>query len=206
MNEIKVLIVEDEPLIAQDIASILEGYDYSIAGIANAPAKAMEFLSNNTPDIAILDVNLNAESDGISLGEYILKNHNFPIVYLTAYADKNTIERAKHTKPMGYIVKPFDEKDIFTTLEIALFNFASMRKPVIFDKNLINNQLHSPLTDKEFDIFKDIYEGKTNQQLADQHFISINTVKTHVKNLYDKLDVRSRTEAIVLLRSILKQG
>ena len=60
MNEIKVLIVEDEPLIAQDIASILEGYDYSIAGIANAPAKAMEFLSNNTPDIAILDVNLNA--------------------------------------------------------------------------------------------------------------------------------------------------
>jgi DNA-binding NarL/FixJ family response regulator len=204
MNEIRVVIVENEPLIAQDIASILEGYDYSVAGIFHAPDMALHYLKSNTPDIAILDVNLNAELDGIAVGEYIMKNCEFPVVYLTAYADKNTIDRAKHTKPMGYIVKPFDEKDIFTTLEIALYNYANMLKPVQFDKSLINKNILSPLTDKEFDILKDIYEGKTNQQLATQHFISINTVKTHIKNLYDKMEVGSRTEVIVKIRSLLK--
>ena len=203
MNEIRVLIVEDEPLIAQDISSILEGYDYSVAGICHTPVKARQFLQSDTPDIALLDVNLNADSDGISLGEHILKNYEFPVVYLTAYADKKTIDRAKHTKPMGYIVKPFDEKDIFTTLEIALYNYANLLKPVQFDKKLINSNILSPLTDKEFDILRDIYEGKTNRQLAEQHFISINTVKTHIKNLYDKVEVGSRTEVIVKVRSLL---
>ncbi len=206
MNEIRVMIVEDEPLIARDIASILEGFDYSVAEIFHAPAPALQYLKSNTPDIAILDVNLNADVDGIAIGEYILANCEFPVVYLTAYADKKTIDRAKPTKPMGYIVKPFDEKDIFTTLEIALFNYANMLKPVQFDKNLINKNILSPLTDKEFDILKDIYEGKTNQQLAAQHFISINTVKTHIKNLYDKMEVGSRTEVIVKIRSLLGAG
>jgi DNA-binding NarL/FixJ family response regulator len=206
MNEIRVLIVEDEPLIAQDIASILEEYDYEISGKIRKPELVFEHLEKETPDIAILDVNLNAEKDGIDIGEHIAKHYEFPIVYLTAYADKKTIDRAKHTKPMGYIVKPFDEKDIFTTMEIALFNYANMLKPVVFDKTLINRNIHSPLTEKEFDILKDIYEGKTNKQLTAQHFISINTVKTHVKNLYDKMDVSSRTEIIVKLRSLLRKG
>jgi len=206
MNEIRVIIVEDEPLIAQDIASILEGYDYSVEGIFHVPDMALHYLKSNTPDIAILDVNLNAEIDGIAIGKYILENCEFPVVYLTAYADKKTIDRAKHTKPMGYIVKPFDEKDIFTTLEIALYNYANMLKPVQFDKALINKNILSPLTDKEFDILKDIYEGRTNQQLAAQHFISINTVKTHIKNLYDKMEVGSRTEVIVKIRSLLGSG
>ncbi|KAA3638292.1 MAG: DNA-binding response regulator [Bacteroidetes bacterium] len=199
------MIVEDEPLIAQDIASILEGYDYSVAGIAHNPDSAKLFLNNDTPDIALLDVNLNAETDGISLGEYILEKYEFPVVYLTAYADKKTIDRAKHTKPMGYIVKPFDEKDIYTTIEIALYNYANMLKPVEFDINLINKNSLGPLTDKEFEILSDIYDGKTNRQLAEHHFISINTVKTHIKNLYDKMEVGSRTEVIVKIRSLLKR-
>lgn len=205
MNEIKVMIVEDEPLIAQDIAAILESYDYSIAGIFHSPEMARQFLKNNTPDIAILDVNLNAETDGIALGEFIMKHHEFPILYLTAYADKKTIDRAKHTQPMGYIVKPFDEKDIYTSIEIALYNYANMLKPVLFDKNLINKNSLSPLTDKEFEILKDIYDGKTNRQLTEHHFISINTVKTHIKNLYDKMEVGSRTEVIVKVRSLLRK-
>ena len=205
MNEIRVLIVEDEPLIARDIASILEGYDYSIAGIVHNPDSAKLFLYNDTPDIALLDVNLNAETDGISLGEYILEKYELPVVYLTAYADKKTIDRAKHTKPMGYIVKPFDEKDIYTTIEIALYNYANMLKPVVFDKELINKNSLSPLTDKEFEILSDIYDGKTNRQLAEHHFISINTVKTHIKNLYDKMEVGSRTEVIVKIRSLLRR-
>ena len=203
MNEIRVLIVEDEVLIAEDIAAVLEDYDYQVSGIAHKVSEAFYQLENNPPDIVLLDVNLNDEKDGVDIGAHILEQYDLPIIYLTAYADKATIERAKYTRPMGYIVKPFEDKDIFTSIEIALYNYASMLKPVQFDRMLLNKKLLNPITEKEFEIAKDIYEGKTNRQLAAKHFISINTVKTHVKNLYDKLDVGSRSEAIVCLRGML---
>ncbi|HFA50060.1 MAG TPA: response regulator transcription factor [Bacteroidetes bacterium] len=203
MNDIKVLIIEDEALIATDIADILEEYEYRVSGIAHKAEEAFFQLENNRPDIVLLDINLNDKKDGLDIGAHILKNYELPIIYLTAYADKATVERAKHTRPMGYIVKPFDGKDIYSSIELALYNYANIIKPVCFDRTFINRKIYSPITEKEFEIAKDIYEGKTNRQLAEKHFISINTVKTHVKNLYEKLDARSRSEAIVRLRKIM---
>ena len=203
MNEIRVLTVEDEPIIARDIAATLEGIDYSVSGIALSGRKALAELENNLPDIALLDINLGGEPDGIRLGDTIRRQYEIPFIYLTSHADRATVERAKYTLPMGYIVKPFDEKDLFTTLEIALFNYSQFRFPVRFDLEKLNARLLSKLTPKEFEILQDLYEGKTNQQLAARHYISLNTVKTHVKHLYEKLDVQSRPGAIVLARKWL---
>ena len=140
--------------------------------------------------------------DGIEIADLINKKYQIPFIYLTSYADRSTVDRAKHTRPMGYIVKPFDDRDLFTTLEIALHNFSESQPKIELDLELLNSKVLAKITQKEFEILISIFEGKTNRQMADQHFISLNTIKTHVKNLYDKLDVHTRTQAIAKLREM----
>jgi two-component system, response regulator PdtaR len=203
MNKIKVLIVEDEPLIAHDIAATLQGINYETIGPAYSVEKAHHWLNLAHPDIVLLDINLGTETDGISLAEALRDRYDIPFIYLTSYADRNTLERAKRTLPMGYLVKPYSEKDLFAVLEVALFNFVHLRHPVSFNLEKFNAQRVSKLTPKEFEILQDLYEGKTNSQLAEKHFISANTVKTHIKHLYEKLEVQSRTDLMILLRNQL---
>lgn len=202
MSEIRVLIVEDEPLIAEDIADFLDSVDYSISAIAHNVEDALHQLSSNCPDIAILDVNLGEEKDGISIAETIKEKYKIPFIFLTSYSDKSTLDRAKHTHPMGYIVKPFEERNLVSTLEIALFNFSQLQSNGEITIEIINKKIISPLTKKEFEILQDLRKGKTNKQMAEAHFISINTIKTHVKNIFEKLEVHTRSQAIARLQDL----
>jgi DNA-binding CsgD family transcriptional regulator len=102
---------------------------------------------------------------------------------------------------MAYLLKPFEEKDLLVNIELALFNHSRIHNRIWFNQAKINQKLLSGITEKEYEILLDIYVGLTNQQLCDKHFISINTVKTHVKHLFDKFNVKSRTELIVKLRN-----
>lgn len=202
MSAIRVLIVEDEPLIAENIAMYLNNNDFTVSGIAYDDEEAFNELKNNPPDAALLDVNLESSRDGIQIAEYINGNNRIPFVFLTSYSDKTIVERAKRTNPAGYIVKPFNEQTLYTTLEIALANFAAQSNQHVpklsFSK--INRQLSSPLSDREFEVVQLVYEGKTNQQICDLLFIAMNTVKRHVTNAYFKLDVNNRSAAISVLR------
>jgi len=202
MSAIRVLIVEDEPLIAENIAMYLNNNDFTVSGIAYDDEEAFNELKNNPPDAALLDVNLESSRDGIQIAEYINGNNRIPFVFLTSYSDKTIVERAKKTNPAGYIVKPFNEQTLYTTLEIALANFAAQSNQHVpklsFSK--INQQLSSPLSDREFEVVQLMYEGKTNQQICDLLFIAMNTVKRHVTNAYFKLDVNNRSAAISVLR------
>lgn len=207
MTGIKILIVEDEPLIAKNIGMYLNNNDYEVSAIAYDPEEAMFQLKKQPPDLAILDINLESEMDGIDIAEYINSNNFIPVIYLTSYSDKDTIDRAKKTNPAGFIVKPFNEKTLYATIEIALSNHAlqaNKHVPVVsLDK--INKYLVTPLTDREFDVIRLLYEGKTNQQIADGLFIAMNTLKKHINNAYFKLDVNSRTTAIARLREHMMQ-
>ncbi len=202
MSEIRVLIVEDEPLIAEDIADYLGSIDYSVSGIAHSIDAALLQLESNCPDIAILDINLGEEKDGIFVAEVIKEKYKIPFVFLTSYADKTTLDRAKHTQPMGYIVKPFDERDLLSTLEIAHFNFFQIQSIGTITMESVNKKIYSPLTKKEFEILLDLRNGKTNKQMAETNFISINTIKTHIKNIYEKLEVHTRSQAVAKLREL----
>ena len=204
MSQIQILIVEDEVIIAKDIARILEGIDYGVSAIALDGTTALEELQAHPPDLALLDINLGGEPDGITVASFIQENLDIPFIYLTSYATELIIDRAKRTRPMGYIIKPFSEKDLFSAIEIGLYNYSQLVYPLKFDFERINKRLSTPLSMKEYEITCDIYEGKTNQQLAMKHFISMNTIKTHIRHIYEKLNVDSRSQAIVLLRNILK--
>ena len=116
MSGIRVLIVEDEPLIAKNIGMYLNNHDYEVAGIAYDPEEAFFQLKKNQPDLAILDINLESDKTGIDIADYINRNNFIPFIYLTSYSDKETLEKAKQTNPSGFIVKPFNEKTLYASI------------------------------------------------------------------------------------------
>jgi DNA-binding NarL/FixJ family response regulator len=205
MSKLRILIVEDEPVIAENISMYLDNADFEVSGIAYDSIEAKEQLLTNTPDAAILDVNLESEQDGIDIAGYINEKFQLPFLFLTSYSDKETLERAKKVKPSGYIVKPFNEKTLLASLEIAISNFTAESNHSLpslsFDK--INNHLLSQLSEREFELVQLLYEGITNTQIAEKLFISVNTVKTHLKSIYLKLDAGTRMEVIRRLRQIM---
>jgi DNA-binding NarL/FixJ family response regulator len=205
MSEFKILIVEDEAIIAQNIAVYLNNSDFMVSGIAYDDEEAMLQLKQNTPDAAILDINLDCETDGIQIAEYINKHAPMPFLFLTSHADKDTLERAKKVEPWGYVVKPFNEKSLVATLTIAISNFAQRSNQQIpsigFEK--INKHLINQVSEREFDVLQLIYQGKPNQQIAEGLYVSVNTIKKHINNAYVKLDVNSRSTAIARLRELM---
>ncbi len=203
MSKIKVLIVEDEPLIAEDIKDILNEVNYQVIGIAFNKEEAFHLLKTQQPDIALLDINLGGNTDGIIIAEEINNKYQFPFLYLTSYSSKIVLDKVKHTFPMGYIVKPFDEADLYTGIEIALSNFQGRKKTNTLSIELVNKNLPNKLTNKEYDVLVEMYNGLTNKQISEKHFVSLNTIKTHVQKIYEKLDIHTRAEAIVKIRKIL---
>lgn len=205
LGEFKILIVEDEPIIAEGIALHLKNSHFSVSDIAYDADEAVTSLQKKNPDIAILDINLESDKDGIQIAEYINKVCPIPFIFLTSYSDEVIMERAKATSPAGFIVKPFNKNTLIATLEIAISNFSRSSQNHVphLSQTKINKKLTDSLSDREFEIVQLLYDGKNNQEICDLLFIAMNTVKRHITNIYFKLDVKSRTEAISLLRTIM---
>lgn len=130
-----ILIVEDERIIAEDLRNILQSLGYTVMKIVSTGEEAISILKNNKPDLILVDIVLTGQIDGIEMAEYIKSRYNIPIVYLTAYADKDIVTRAKVTEPYGYIIKPFEDRELQTTIEIALYkNRTETRLKESFDK------------------------------------------------------------------------
>jgi len=116
----KILIVEDEENISIGIQAVLENLEYNVVGVATNYDDAVKYASQKEPDLILMDVNLKNSRDGIEAAYKILEEKYIPIVYLTAYSDEDTIDRAIHTKPVGYLTKPFKRSDLKVTIQLAL--------------------------------------------------------------------------------------
>ncbi len=122
MKHMKLFIVEDDPIIAADLKGILDDLGYNVCGVSHQPFEAKKRIESEKPDILLLDVNLSSEIDGIDLAT-LVKNVGAGIIFITAFSDKATRDRVKDLNPLGYILKPFDEKDIEVALDLALHQF-----------------------------------------------------------------------------------
>ena len=122
MDSKRILIVEDEPIIATDIEMTLEDLGYEVIGIEDNAIDALKLIEKQRPDLVLLDINLEGDADGVMLAQDINEQFKIPFVYLTSNADNLTINRVKRTKPAGFILKPFNEKDLKSNIEIALFS------------------------------------------------------------------------------------
>jgi len=145
MCQKKILIVEDESIIAEDISDSLISLGYRITGMVYSGEEAIEAAAKCRPDLVLMDVNLQGEIDGITAAAEIRSRFQIPVVYLTAYADENTLRRVNATKPFGYIVKPFEEKNLHTTIQLALHRHEYDSLTNLPNRSLLREQLNQVL-------------------------------------------------------------
>jgi PAS domain S-box-containing protein/putative nucleotidyltransferase with HDIG domain len=124
----KVLVVEDEIIVARDVCNMLQSLGYKAISVASSSEEAIKTAKKKSPHIVLMDIMLEGKMNGVEAADFIYTQLNIPIVYLTSYADENTIQKAKKTEPFGYLLKPFEERDLQTTIEIALYKFSMERK------------------------------------------------------------------------------
>ncbi|MGE5350815.1 MAG: response regulator [Acidobacteriota bacterium] len=128
MDKEKVLVVEDEAIVALDIKFRLKQLGYRIQGVVSNGDDCLKKIEENCPDLILMDIVIKGNYDGVTLASMIREKYNIPIIYLTSHSDEATIDRAKKTSPYGFIIKPFDLKDLRTTIEIALYKAKSEQK------------------------------------------------------------------------------
>jgi two-component system, response regulator PdtaR len=120
MSGEKILLVEDDDVIARVADWRLKNLGYVVCGRASTGAQAMELVVNEKPDLVLMDINIKGNIDGIETAKMIKNGFNIPVVYVTSHSDGPTLERAKATRPDGFIVKPFEDNDLRVAIELAL--------------------------------------------------------------------------------------
>ncbi len=121
MANTKILIVEDDRIVAEDIKISLEKLGYSICGIQAYAERVSENVKKDKPDLVLMDIMLKGEMNGTEAAGHIQKHFDIPVVYLTAHTDETVLNRAKSTEPYGYVIKPFEDRELKTAIEIALY-------------------------------------------------------------------------------------
>lgn len=116
----RILIVEDEVIVAMELRDRLEGLHYTVLDNVTTGAEAIKLAQAHRPDLILMDIMLDGEMDGIEAAAQIRAEQSVPVVFLTAYSDEGTLTRAKDVAPFGYIVKPFEERELYATIEVAL--------------------------------------------------------------------------------------
>ena len=121
MSGTRILVVEDERIVAEDLKGKLEAMGYAVVHLAASGEEAVQAARETRPDLVLMDVQLSGEMDGVQAADLVRRELGIPVVYLTAYADDETLERAKVTEPFGYLVKPFGERELRSAIEISLY-------------------------------------------------------------------------------------
>lgn len=193
-STISVLIVEDEPIIAEDLSSLLTESGYKVAGVCHSGEEALDLLLNRAPTFAILDVNLGQGMSGFDVAEVIHSKYHIPYIFLTSFDDEATLGEAQKYAPYGYLVKPFQDRTLLTTIKTALSNYERTNESKTVTREAIETKFNCKITNQEYKIIQELLQGRSYQAIADKLFISQNTLKYHIKNIYPKLDIKGRSE------------
>jgi len=126
--QIRILVVEDENIVARDIQNTLKHLGYSVAGIAATGEDAIQKAGATRPDLILMDIMLKGYQDGVEAAQKILALYNIPVIYLTAFTDEKTLQRAKVTEPYGYVLKPFEERELQIAIEMAIYKHRTTQK------------------------------------------------------------------------------
>ncbi len=162
-EKVKILVVEDNPVVAEDLKETLTRFGYDVVGVADNGQSALEYAKELHPDLALLDIHLKGDMNGIEVARILRELYAFPFIYLSAYSDQATFEEAKITRPHAYLIKPFNDKELRLAIELAIFACSENENPV---------NASIPASKQEFLVRQSIFvrEGK--------HF-----VKVHLKDI-----------------------
>lgn len=173
-KNIRILIVEDEFVTLDLLRDYLEESGYEVSGDAMSADEAITILEQGQTDFALLDINIKGNQDGIWLAEQINKKYRIPFVFLTAFSDSLTVRNATKTNPFGYLVKPFTQADIFTSIEIALNNYNKFRAFQTESKREQENQIKDSIFVKVETGFKKVFLKEIRFIKAYKNYLEIN--------------------------------
>ncbi|MDJ1180140.1 ATP-binding protein [Roseofilum sp. BLCC_M91] len=209
MSFIKILIVEDELLIAKGLARKLEKLGYEVAGIVSSGKAALEKMTEVIPDLILMDIVIKGDMDGIETTEKIRKQYNVPVIYVTAYADDETLTRAEETGSYGYLLKPFKEREVHATIKMALkkhqenvniessLAHAESRSQEKTEYiSLASHDLRTPLTAIQMSAgMLQNYGHKLTEEKKEKHLKRIQTAAQHMQQLLEDILTLSQTES-----------
>lgn len=211
-NKLKVLVVEDDPSIAESLSDILDLLGHEVLSVAESGEEAILQLCEEEPQIILLDIQLKGKMDGIEVAKLVKDKYNIPFIFTTAFADPDTIKRAIQEGPFGYIVKPYGIKDITAAIEVAITNhrlLSTIHKESKSAPMLVNDQLYI----KVDGILTKVHQNEIDYIEAKGDYILIRTkeqnhiVYSSLKKIQDKLNVNSFQQVhrsfIVNLNSII---
>jgi putative nucleotidyltransferase with HDIG domain len=133
-RRLAIIVVEDEAVVALDIRNRLKRLGYEVAGVCSTGEDAVGMAGALKPDLILMDIMLAGEMDGIEAAGIIKENLGIPVIYLTAYADGQTLARAKVTNPFGYVIKPFEDRELQTTIEMAIYKYETDRRVILSER------------------------------------------------------------------------
>lgn len=192
MTSVKILVIEDELIIAEDMRMMLESLGYDVVGIALDYSEAMELLERSSPDIVLTDIALGGAKDGIDLAREIRERYDLPFVFITSHADKSTLDRAKSQRPNGYLVKPFEAEDLYTCIEVALANYGGISlsaNGVSSESILVRDSIYV----KEGHLLVKVEIGHLRWIKSDGNYLELHTeskrhvIRSSMKEFMDKL-------------------
>ncbi|ABA19692.1 response regulator receiver sensor signal transduction histidine kinase [Trichormus variabilis ATCC 29413] len=216
MNPIQILIVEDEQLVADDLRETLEHLGYGVPALVASGEEAIFMAGNLRPDLVLMDIRLEGKIDGIEASFAIQSRFDLPVVYLTANADRATLERAKASHPFGYILKPFDERILATTIEIAISRHQTeveVKKALIAAKNsqqiaesknqmksqhlyMAAHEFRNPLTTIKLSAeMLNTYGKQMSEEKKQKHIDRIESATDSLTNLLENILTLGRAEA-----------
>ena len=144
MSEKKIFVVEDEAIVSMALEDALGQLGYIISGTATNGKDALERIGETHPDLVLMDIRIQGDMDGIETAEKVSSSFNVPVVYLTAHSDEKTLERAIATQPYGYLLKPFRTRELYSTIEIALYKHRLMTREPVTPAVSRENPVRSP--------------------------------------------------------------
>ncbi len=182
-QKFNILIVEDERLVAKDLAARLKHAGYAIAGIADSYDTAITLFREHSPDLVLLDINIKGEKNGIDIATEINNIIATPFIFVTAQTDPETLEKAKNTFPSAYLVKPFTTNYLLISIDLALHNFAYQKKGI--EENVAQNieEEENIYLKQKFVFIKDgttyikIYQNDVLMIESDGNYVKIHTTE-----------------------------
>ena len=195
-----ILIVEDDVSVSGLLEMLLKENGYNVVGIADSPEKAMLLAGKHRPTVVLMDIKLGGALDGIDVAEEILKKYDIAVIFLSGYDDNEVIERAKKVRPLAFLLKPFNEKQIVVELEVALYQINEKKEQDFFAADVFTKELppkYADLTPAEIRVASLVRKGKSTKEIAETLDVSDQTIMWHRKNIRRKLNISNKGENLV---------